>query len=629
MFTLSNDVTVYEVGDTLPSLTFEVVYLDLETTSGDDKLDALNVWHHCYPLLLCITGDDMPGAICVPANHPHAREWIAGILKHAKVWVNHNIKYDAHVLYNNWHIEFAGRMICTVVQAKLLNSDRFSYSLDALSKDWLDHDISGFEHEIKKYLTNSKDYARIPLDILASYGGQDVITNRRLWRYIVDMMPTDCSYLSELENDVTKILFDTENLGIRINPTHIQGHTILNIQRCFDIQREILKETGYNCRPNVNDDCYDLLCNGFGLPVVRWTEAEDASFNKDALEAYLVMPGAPTHIVNKLLEYRKLNTFRSLFLESFTRLHNDGYIHSDYNQTVRTGRMSCKRPNAQQMNKLAKQLLMPHPGHSFLSIDMSQIEFRLIVHYIDNRKAIKSYNENPDTDFHSWVAKMCGISRRPAKNVNFCMGYGGGRAKLIQMLMGEPELMQSIKLEVDKMIEAGKVTRDQAKSLFDLAALKRATDVYDTYHEALPTLRTTSKAADQRAWSRGYVFNLYGRRRYLPQGKTHIAFNALNQSTAADIMKECLRRLVRGPCAVHGVRIAAIVHDEVLFHGPTEVINQPHVIRDFIECMERTEYAKLSIPLRCSYGYSDESWYHAGLAEAKWPLEDCPWHATA
>ena len=75
-------------------------------------------------------------------------------------------------------------------------------------------------------------------------------------------------------------------------------------------------------------------------------------------------------------------------------------MHPDYNQTVRTGRMSCRRPNAQQLSKEAKELILPFDNQHFVSFDESQVEFRLIVHYIQDSKAIEAFNENPDTDFH-------------------------------------------------------------------------------------------------------------------------------------------------------------------------------------------------------------------------------------
>jgi DNA polymerase I-like protein with 3'-5' exonuclease and polymerase domains len=402
--------------------------------------------------------------------------------------------------------------------------------------------------------------------------------------------------LLDIEIGVTAILFDIERLGMRTEPHMLRALNVYYIAELLRIEKQIEVATGYSIRPHVNDDCYDLLCNHFGLPVLRWTVDEDTkeeknpSFAKDVLFEYLTYPGAPAEIVRLLLQYREMNTFRTLFLDTYLRLNLDGRLHPDINQTVRTGRMSVRRPNSQQLNKTAKKLILPDTGFSFLSI--------------------KAYNENPDTDFHQWVADMVHIKRRPAKTVNFCIGYGGGKKRLITLLMKEPELVAEL------------LAQYKDPETFNAAAAARAEYVYNSYHRALPTLKTTSRAAEMRCRSRGYVFNLFGRRRHLPSQACHRAFNALNQSTAADILKERLIP-VWEICKANKVRITALVHDEFLFHGEHAAIRA--ALPELIECLEQPE-VQLSVPLRCSYGISDKSWWAAGESELKWPLEESRWH---
>jgi DNA polymerase-1 len=636
MLICSNQVRIVETESELPFLSGNVMFLDVETTSGSPDKMSINPWHNCKIAGICIAVDDSP-VYYIPVGHHFGRNidalgWLIETMQRIPTWANHNIKYDMHAIENQTGYQYRGKVICTLTQARILRSDRLHYSLDALSKDWLEEDINPYEDRLQPYLNGNKDYGAIPIDILGEYGGQDVISNRRLYRYIRDSMPAECQAVSDTEVGVTGVLYRMENLGMRVIPNHLKAMNVHYTMRMFELEHVILDETGYNIRPHVADDCYDLLCNGYNLPVLKWTnedqddeELMNPSFSKDALQQYLVLPGAPVKSVEAMIEYRRMNTFRSLFLETYVDLALDGILHPDYNQTVRSGRMSARKPNAQQLSKDAKKLILPREGCSFLSVDYSQIEFRLIVDYIRNRNAINSYRSNPDTDFHTWVANMCNIARKPAKNVNFCMGYGGGRKKLIAMLAKEPSLVLGIKAKVDAMIAEGKIDQSQAMQLFEQLATEMAAGVYDMYHDTLPELRTTSRAAEKRARSRGYVFNLFGRRRHLDSKRCHIAFNALNQSTAADLLKN---RLVAIESLAHslGLQIAAVVHDEVLFHGPTELIEP--AIEPIIELMEAKD-PRLQVPLRCSYGTSDKSWYHAGLPELKWPLDRSPWHATS
>ena len=617
----------------LPALEGAYLYLDLETTSRDPTLMSVNPHHNCWIAGICIAVDDGP-TYYIPVGHAHgrnveAKQWLIDTMGRCGVWVNHNVKYDMHVLHNDYGYRFSGQVIDTIAMAKLYRSDLQSYSLDSLMRVLLPDYPGKAGQLLHPYLVNNKDYGRIPIDVLGEYGGHDVACTRVLFKFLSNMLPAECTELFKVENAVTKILFDTEVHGLLTNPALLKAMNIHYITELMRLEREIADVTGYDIRPHVNDDCYDLLCNGYNLPVLKYTNEDDddadavhnPSFSKDVLRQYLSIPGAPTEVVQRLLTYREMNTFRSLFLETYIRLHKNSILHPDYNQTVRTGRMSARRPNAQQLNKNAKKLIVPRPGCSFLSIDYSQIEFRLIVHYIQDKKAIDAYRRNPDTDFHTWVAEMCGIPRRPAKNVNFCMGYGGGRGKLIAMLSKEPTLVDAIKV----VVEGLGLQPKEALSRFEQLAVAKAESVYDMYHNTLPTLKKTARAAEMAARRRGYVFNLFNRRRHLDNTKCHIAFNALNQSTAADIMKTRLARGVKPLCESLGLDIAAIVHDEVLIHGPTDVINQS--VRAFIEVLEQPD-VELLIPLRCSYGISDKSWYDAGLPELKLPLSESPWHAT-
>ena len=56
--------------------------------------------------------------------------------------------------------------------------------------------------------------------------------------------------------------------------------------------------------------------------------------------------------------------------------------------------------------------------------DVSQQEFRLIVHYAAElklscaQKAVERYRDNPDTDIHALVAEWAGILRQIAKHAN-------------------------------------------------------------------------------------------------------------------------------------------------------------------------------------------------------------------
>jgi DNA polymerase-1 len=618
VITFDNGVKLIQSQDELPNLVgAKDVFADFETSSGHPKLTSLNPWKNCGIAGLGVTVDKAKGAWFIPDEFLPT-DWWQDVLDNCERWINHNVKYDAHVSANCRGVLPACAIVDTLTLAKIIDSDRImrgGYSLKALSKGWLHEDIEQYEARLQPYLHNNKDYGSIPVDILAEYGGQDVITNRRLWHYEDSQCPDQCRDVWNTEIELTSVLFDIERNGMCVNKAELQLTELKLLNRMQRLDDELTELVGSSFRPHVNEDCYDILCNQYGLPVLGWTNEDDPtkksnpSFDKKTLAKYAAHPYAPQDVVSRIQKYRKINTQVSFFVRPYQEHQVDGRLHPSYNQCVRTGRMSCKEPNSQQLDELAKRLIHPSEGYTFLSYDYAQIEFRTIVHYIKDPVAIAAYAENPDTDFHDWVAGMCAIKRKPAKSVNFCMGYGGGKNRLISMLATNMDLVGSLKKGVDKLVTEGKIEKERAMQVFEMLCRQRAEKVFNTYHATLPSLKTTSWRAEAALKRKGYVFNACGRRRHLPEKAAHRAFNTLNQSLAADIMKERTVALAKA-CKGTPIRLIASVHDETLLEAPNEIANDPRTTRDIVDILEHPG-VDLRVPIRVSYGRSTGNWRDA------------------
>jgi DNA polymerase-1 len=377
---------------------------------------------------------------------------------------------------------------------------------------------------------------------------------------------------------------------MNIDVTNTKVTQLKTLHRMSGIDLELEALLGYSIRPTSDEDCFDVICNAHGLPVIAYTDSGAPSFDKHALKSYMAYPNAPVDVLKLMLEYRRLSTFNGTFLTSYLDLNIDGVLHPSYNASVRTGRMSCMKPNMQQLMAEAKALIVPRDGHILLSCDYSQIEYRTIVHYIKDPDAIAAYHANPDQDYHQWVADLCGIKRKPAKTVNFLMGYGGGKARLIGALSVDPDVVESIK------------TNDTHE--FKRLAEARGNDIYNTYHAKLPGLKRTSRQAEQLCRQRGYVRNLYGRRRHLPSDHARKAFNTANQSSAADLMKERLVALMAA-----GYEVIGSVHDELIITMPKEQYTE-QVRVDIARILESPSIS-LRVPIRVGIGCSEKSWLDA------------------
>ena len=582
-----------------------MLFADIETSSGDPQLDSLNPWHHCSIAGIAITADDMGDVWYVPHDvltTAEGKQWAADTFSPQRTWANHNVKYDAQVLANQLGIVFKGRMICTIVAAKMVDSDRWTFALDSLASDWLG--IHKATSLLTPYLKKPnghwkcKDYGAVPMDVLGDYACEDVNINRRLFNIIEKKMPAESFKLYELEHDVTGSLFRMERHGMKLLPQiKIKEEMWLVGTRLYEIGEELEKLIGGKFEPHVNSDCQEILTNRYGFPVLAYTPADKGrklfpSYDKHVLKLYQAT-GRHPELIKLCIEWRELWIYNNLFLKTYLKLAIDDTLHPTYNQTVRTGRMSCGQPNMQQLNKRAKRLIVPRQGYRFYSTDAKQIEFRLIVHYIQNAYALQQYRNDPDTDYHSWVAEMIGIPRSPAKTMNFMLGYGGGKKQTVLRLQHQDELMHDLHEQASSDAE------------FNMLCVAKANEVYANYHEAMPELKQVSNRAAMVCRQRGYVRNMYGRQRRLPRKAAHKAFNTICQSTAADIVKESVVR-VEHKLADLGARMVAVVHDEILLEVPDSTPDAE--VQNTIQPVLESPTAKLRVPIRWSAGWSRQNW---------------------
>ena len=626
MLNFENGGRLVQSLDELPNLkNAKRLYLDTETKSFDPKQKALKPYHGHRVGGIGVTADNIKGAWYVPIRCAHEKwnlplepvlKWADDTINSCIDWVNHGVKFDAHFMKQDG-IDFKCRLVDTNTLAKIVNSDRYSYELDVLAREWLESDISQYENRLKAYLSGckSKDYGDVPGDIIGEYGCQDVMTNRDLYEYLLRRRDPQTENVWETEILLTPVLFDMEVTGLHVDLQELKEKQLVTLYKLSVLEEELHNLTESVMRPHTNADCYEVLCNQYGLPVLGRTDKNEPSFDKATMISYRAYPLVRENpklesIVKKIQKYRKLNTLNNIFLTPYIEHEVNGIMHPDYNQIVRTGRMSCRRPNSQQLSPEAKSLIHPPEGMDIGSWDYSQIEFRIIVHYIQDAAAIAAYAENPDTDFHAWVADMCGIPRKPAKNVNFCVAFGGGKAKVVSMLALDMALVSHLIKQVDKLVESGKIEESQKQQIFQILCHRRGESVYNEYHDTLPGIRRVTRQASNNLLSRGHVFNAYGRQRHLPTQASYRAFNTIVQSSAADAIKE--RTVAMAPrynkfIRDLGIGFFASVHDETAEYHPKELSKDLTSLRKIKAMFEDTGF-KFRVPMRIACGLSNKNW---------------------
>lgn len=643
MIDLGNNSLLVESPADLPDLTRgKELFLDVETTSHGPDGNALYSFGKAEICGVAATIDDDPRKFYIPVRHrkrnipiePYQR-WLADHLKKVPDWINHNIKFDALFCAKDG-AHFGGRIIDTLTLAKIYHSDRMGYGLKALARDWLGIPPDD-EARVKSYLDGigSKDYGDVPVDILGEYACNDVHINRLLYRMLVEERPTEQEQLWETEIALTAVLFDAEYDGLRIDPTQVKVELVKNLKRQIAAAEE-LAELGGREFTNSNACVYDILVNQYSLPVLKRKVEEDdtsnPSFDKKALALYRVHPTVRedvdlSRLIDLIAEYRDAS-YLAGHLKGWLELVDDNNrIHPSYNQTVRTGRMSCSNPNIQGIDKRERGLILPDEGCGIISCDYSQIEFRLIVHYINDLAAIRAYNEDPNTDFHQWVADMVHVKRRAAKPLNFGMGYGAGKRRVLKELSIEPDIVDEVGDIVNEMVARGEIKEQDRSDAFRQLCTQRANEAYTRYHETLPGIKRTAQEAQSACKRRGYVFNAYGRRRHLPPKVARKAFNAIIQGCAMDIMKE--RMVALSPRYNRksrdlGIKIKLNVHDEVGFGAPVPTVHDPEVHRWLLDTLQ-SPHVKFRVPITCGLGVSEDCWAEASGEDNKRQIESGAW----
>lgn len=625
---------IVESTDELPSPSGRILYCDVETRPTE-KAEFFGRGSF-FPYLgdrihgIAFTWDDCKEAYYIPIRHINGHNLPVGevmaymqrLFDRFDKWVNQNVKFDAKFFIVDG-VEFKGELEDTATMAKLYDSDRYGHSLKPLCREWLGLKMSE-EAELKAYFPKKyKNFAKLPIDLCGRYACMDVFGNRALYEFLDERLPESVQDVRATERQMTKHLFQMEHRGMQTNQTKCKIEKALSLQKMLRAADEFHEITGEELVDS-SDLWYDIFCVHNSLPVLRYGDrkkdgSRGPSFNKEALERYEAYPAVRADenlakLVNIAKVWRTEHTFQSLMVDKYLEFADEnGVIHCDYNPVIRTGRMSCSSPNLMYADMRAKELIEPRPGYALIDDDASQIEFRLMVHYINDRPSIEAYNNDPLTDFHQRMADLCNIKRKPGKVMNFAIGYGAGKKNVVGQLKRNPDIMRLVGDYVQKLINDGKIESSQRVEYFDKLIEAKSDEIYETYHERLPGLKRTSRQAERRARTRGYVFNAFGRRRHLPPKASYKAFNTIVQGCAMDYIKDRMiatSHIFSDWYAEHDIRQIANVHDAVVYEAPIEVARDNAVRRKILDDLA-IQSIPFKIPFIWDMGYSEQSWAEA------------------
>jgi len=531
-------------------------------------------------------------------------EWFKDTMSTDAVKIFHNAMYDVCWI-RHMGISINGIIVDTMIAASLIDENRFQYSLNSLSWDYLGHgkNEAALNEEAKsRGLDPKADMWQLPAMYVGAYAEKDAELTLELWQmFKKEIVHQDIESIFNLETDLFPCLVDMRFKGVRVDGE--RAHTVKQqlIAEEENILQEIKKETGLDVQIMAARSVAKMF-DKLSLPYDRTEKSKEPSFTKNFLQEH------KHPLVQKIAKAREINKAHSTFIDSILKFEHKGRIHADINQirsdqggTV-TGRFSYSNPNLQQLparNKdlgpLIRSLFLPDEGHTWGCFDYSQQEPRLVVHYAALHNfpsvydVVEEYKDNVDTDFHQTVADMAQIPRSQAKTINLGLFYGMGKTKL--------------------QAELG-VSQEKAAELFE------------QYHAKVPFVKQLMNAASNRAQERGQIRTLLGRlcRFHLwepnsfgmhkalsheealqehgpgiKRAMTYKALNKLIQGSAADMTKKAMLDLHKEGIVAH-----IQIHDELDLS-----VESPEHVKKIIEIMENA--VTLAVPNKVDYE-SGETW---------------------
>ena len=543
-------------------------------------------------------------------------KWIKEVCALPSVKIFHNAMYDVCWL-RSYGVKINGHIVDTMVMASLIDENRFWYSLNSLSLDYLGQvkDETALKAAADKAGIDAKaEMWKLPAMYVGSYAEKDAELTLSLFKKLSkEIRSQDLTKVFDLETQLFPCLIDMKFKGVRVDVE--AAHKLK--QQLVEQEKKCLQEVSKVAKIDVQIWAARSIAKVFDKLKIKYEKTiktEAPSFTKNFLSTH------PHPVVQHIAKAREINKAHTTFIDTIIKYQYKGRIHADINPirgdsggTV-TGRFSYSNPNLQQIPARNKQLgpmirslFIPENGHKWGCFDYSQQEPRLVVHYAATKfkgdeEVVDIVNrfQNNAVDFHQIVADMAKISRTQAKTINLGLFYGMGKAKL--------------------QAELGLSTKEEATKLFN------------KYHDSVPFVKDLMDSISRDGAAFGYIKTFGGRKcrfdkweiaewnngkftapmskadaeaayfkKYpeatkpnIRRAMTYKALNKLIQGSAADMTKQAMLNLYREGIVPH-----IQIHDEL----DISVESGSNQHKKIIEIMEQA--VTLKIPNKVDFESGD------------------------
>lgn len=592
-----------------PGVDAPLIALDLETKGFIEK--------GVVPEIVCysVCNEEMSYVV-------EGTDGLDGILSRY-VPVFHNASFDVAVLRG--HGFQVDKFHDTMILANFINSNR-EVSLESLCEE-LEIKNAKIKFDMKSWAKEGFSYT----EELADYAKRDTQATWELWNVLNSQVTEiELKLYNEVELQYCEIVMEMEKTGFYLDVDGAIDFATSLAKKIKEVENKITqqfsafpKEKTYK-REQENLELLRVEPRTDGKEGNQYVYRVYEPFNPGSNDhkAWALMEqgwkpdvftstgkpkvdeGILSSLANKFpiadlyTQYSKYKKIHSSFAKPFIDKSDEhGVLRGSFNQcgTV-TGRLSSSNPNMQNIPSGGlggdiRGLLGVQKGHKLVGGDLSNIEARILANYLEKvyKDSIMADAFRQGLDFHWENAKAWGVAVNPntdnpkkdpgrsvAKTMLYCIMYGGGTAKIADML-GVSE--------------------------------STANYYVSTFEKNCPSVNLLKEKVWSTLKKRGYITTILNRSLYYPNINSknkaiasraqRQSFNALIQGSAADIFKD-LSVKTKPICDKYGAKFVASVHDETLFSVPEEYADA--FAKETTELWSSQNYLRIPVTAEFSAG---------------------------
>ncbi|MCI6988222.1 MAG: DNA polymerase I [Campylobacter sp.] len=547
------------------------VAFDTETNSLDTKVAKVVGFSFCF---------GGKNAYYVPINHSYlgvSKQVSSDMAKSAveKIYqsfvIGHNLKFDFEIVRNNFGLDEPQNYADTMILA-WLSDPGSAVGMDALAKKLYNYETIKFESMVKK----GDNFSSVELTTASKYGSQDAWITLRFYHTFENLLePKLLKIASTYEYKFINVIRHMERVGIEIDRIKLRAMIEQNDAKIKALTNEIYDLVGERFNLNSTKQLGEVLFEKLNLPTKKKTKT---GYSTD--ESVLNSLKDLHPVITRILDYREIYKLQSTYCEpllNLARNDDESRIYTSFLQTgTATGRLSSKNPNLQNIparGSMAKDIrdsFVAKDGYSFVGLDYSQIELRLLAHFSMDEALVEAFKNGEDIHTRTAInifGESDSVKRAIAKSINFGLIYGMGANKLSN--------------------ELG-ISKSEAK-----AHIQRYFEAFDSIESFLDGIKNDVK-------NTGFVSTLLGRKRFFDFSKAtpmqiamyeREAVNTKFQGSAADIIKLAMLEIY--PYLDENRRLLLQIHDELIFEVKDEIASE---FGEFAKGIMQG-VAKLNVPL--------------------------------